>query len=137
MRTPRHGGGTAKEGRVGLDLAWVAVDSKDPESLAQFWAQVLDAEIVDSSPEEVLIRPKNDVGPHVIFLAVPDDKIVKNRLHFDLRPDDQAAEVARVLDLGATRVDIGQGDVTWEVLADPQGNEFCILRTLNPDEDGP
>jgi hypothetical protein len=73
----------------------------------------------------------------VIFLKVPDDKVVKNRLHFDLRPDDQQAEVSRVLGLGATHVDIGQGDVTWVVLADPEGNEFCILRALEPGEKGP
>ena len=122
---------------MALDLAWVAVDCRDPEAVARFWAEVLQAEIVDSSPEEVLMRPRNGTGPNVIFLAVPDEKVVKNRLHFDLRPDDQAAEVARVLGLGATRVDIGQGDVTWEVLADPEGNEFCILRALDPGEEGP
>jgi len=122
---------------LALDLAWVAVDCRDPEAVARFWAEVLQAEIVDSSPEEVLMRPRNGTGPNVIFLAVPDEKVVKNRLHFDLRPDDQAAEVARVLGLGATRVDIGQGDVTWEVLADPEGNEFCILRALDPGEEGP
>ena len=62
---------------------------------------------------------------------------MKNRLHLDLRPDDQAAEVARLEALGATRVDVGQGDdVTWVVLADPEGNEFCVLRALRPDEVG-
>lgn len=122
---------------MALDLAWVAVDSKDPETLARFWAEVLGSEIVDSDPEEVLMRPKDGSGPHVIFLKVPDDKIVKNRLHFDLRPDDQQAEVDRVLALGAVHVDIGQGEVTWEVLADPEGNEFCILRALKSGEEGP
>ncbi len=57
----------------------------------------------------------------------PDDKVVKNRIHFDFTPDDQQAEVERVLALGARRVDIGQGEQTWVVLADPEGNEFCIL----------
>jgi predicted enzyme related to lactoylglutathione lyase len=122
---------------LALDVAWVAVDSKDPEALARFWSEVLNFEIVDSSPEEVLARPRGGLGPNVIFLKVPDDKVVKNRLHFDLRPVDKEAEVARVLGLGATRVDIGQGDVTWEVLADPEGNEFCILRALEPGEEGP
>jgi hypothetical protein len=67
----------------------------------------------------------------MLFQKVPEGKTVKNRLHWDLRPDDQAAEVERALAMGATRVDIGQaGDdrVTWVVLADPEGNEFCILR---------
>ena len=120
-----------------LDLAWVAFDCKDPVALARFWAEVLGFEIEADSDDEIFLHPKNGVGPNVMFLKVPDEKVVKNRLHFDLRPDDQAAEVERVLALGATRVDIGQGDVTWEVLADPEGNEFCILRALKPDEEGP
>ena len=66
-------------------------------------------------------------GPKWLFLAVPDDKVVKNRIHFDFRPDDQQAEVDRVIALGARHVDIGQGDESWVVLADPEGNEFCIL----------
>jgi len=61
---------------------------------------------------------------------VPEDKTVKNRLHLDLRPDDQAAEVERLVGLGATRVDLGQGEASWVVLADPEGNEFCVLRAL-------
>ena len=64
----------------------------------------------------------------ILFVKVPDEKVVKNRLHLDLRPDDQEAEVARFEQLGARRVDIGQGDQTWVVLADPEGNEFCILQ---------
>jgi hypothetical protein len=122
---------------LALDLAWVVVDCKDPEAVARFWAEVLSSEIVDSSDEEVLMRPKDGSGPNLLFGKAPDEKGVKNRLHFDLRPDDQEAEVSRVLGLGATRVDIGQGDVTWEVLADPEGNEFCILRALEPGEEGP
>jgi hypothetical protein len=62
---------------------------------------------------------------------VPEGKTVKNRVHLDLRPDDQAAEVLRFEALGAQRVDVGQADnpdTTWVVLADPEGNEFCILR---------
>ncbi len=58
---------------------------------------------------------------------MPDEKKVKNRVHLDLNPTDQAAEVERVKALGATEVDIGQRDVPWVVLADPEGNEFCIL----------
>lgn len=60
---------------------------------------------------------------------------MKNRLHFDLRPDDQAAEVARVEALGARKVDIGQGNQTWIVMADPEGNEFCILRARSPKDE--
>jgi hypothetical protein len=66
---------------------------------------------------------------------VPESKTVKNRLHLDLRPDDQDAEVARFEELGARRVDVGQsGEETWVVMADPEGNEFCILRALTPEE---
>jgi hypothetical protein len=68
------------------------------------------------------------------FFRVPEGKAVKNRLHLDLRPEDQAAEVDRLLALGARKVDIGQGSPTWVVLADPEGNEFCILRALTPEE---
>ena len=74
-------------------------------------------------------------APDLLFLKVPEGKQVKNRLHLDLRPEDQAAEVARAEALGATRTSVGQGDdVTWVVLADPEGNEFCILRALTPEE---
>jgi hypothetical protein len=77
------------------------------------------------------------VSPDILFGRVPESKRIKNRLHLDLRPDDQAREVARAEALGARRVDVGQSDtVTWVVLADPEGNEFCILRALNADETG-
>jgi hypothetical protein len=66
-------------------------------------------------------------GPDWVFLAVPNDKVVKNRIHFDFTPDDQQAEVDRLIGLGARRVDIGQGVPSWVVLADPEGNEFCVL----------
>jgi hypothetical protein len=64
----------------------------------------------------------------MLFLPVDDKKLTKNRIHIDLRPDDQAAEVERLISLGASRVEIGQGDVSWVVLADPEGNEFCVLQ---------
>jgi hypothetical protein len=68
-------------------------------------------------------------------LRVPEGKQSKNRLHLDLRPDDQQAEVERVLGLGAQRASVGQSDeVSWVVLADPEGNEFCILRALTSEE---
>ena len=73
--------------------------------------------------------------PDLLFVKVPDGKRGKNRLHLDLRPGDQAAEVARLEGLGARRVDIGQGEQTWVVLADPEGDELCVLRPL-PTEAG-
>jgi len=113
---------------MGSRLYSVAVDAADPARLARWWAEVLDFHIVDEDPDEVAIAPEKNAYPNLIFLSVPDEKTVKNRLHFDLNPDDQEAEVERLVDMGARRVDVGQGDdVTWVVLADPEGNEFCVL----------
>jgi hypothetical protein len=79
--------------------------------------------------------PEDGVVPDLMFLRVPERKTVKNRLHIDLRPDDQRAEVARLEALGARRVSIGQSeDVSWVVLADPEGIEFCVLRALEADQ---
>ena len=119
-----------------LRIETVSIDAQDPAVLADFWTGVLGWERVDDSPDEIVVKPGDPAaGSELLFLRVPEGKSVKNRLHLDLRPDDQAAEVARVEALGANQVDIGQGpDVTWVVLADPEGNEFCILRALRPDE---
>ncbi|MBP2413517.1 putative enzyme related to lactoylglutathione lyase [Arthrobacter stackebrandtii] len=115
----------------------VSVDSLTPAETAEFWAQALGWQVVeDDDDDEVALQPpagspEFGVLPDLLFLRVPEEKAVKNRLHLDLRPEDQDAEVARLEALGATRVDIGQGDgVTWVVMADPEGNEFCVLRTL-------
>lgn len=114
----------------------VSFDSISPLETAQFWTEVLGWVIVeDDDDDEVAIQPlpgspEAGIVPDVLFLRVPEEKAVKNRMHLDLRPQDQAAEVARLETLGATRVDIGQGeDATWVVLADPEGNEFCVLRS--------
>jgi len=121
-----------------LQLDQVALDARDPERVAKFWAEVLDYKVSydsatdpdnDSPEREIELSPRNGSTTMLLILENNDEKKVKNRLHFDLRPDDQEAEVARVEALGAKRVDIGQGDVTWVVLADPEGNEFCILRS--------
>lgn len=91
-------------------------------------------------PDEVALEPpagspEDGVSPDLLFLKVPEEKSGINRLHIDLRPDDRDTEVHRLLALGATRADVGQGpDVTWVVLADPDGNEFCVLRALTPEE---
>jgi hypothetical protein len=118
----------------------LAVDANDPAALAQWWADVLGWRITESEPDEVVLEPpqgspEDGVAADILFLRVPERKSVKNRLHLDLRPDDQAAEVARFEAMGARRVDVGQpDDVTWVVLADPEDNEFCILRALTADE---
>ena len=81
------------------------------------------------------VHRRSGVSPDILFGRVPETKQIKNRLHFDLRPDDQALEVARAEALGARRIDVGQSDsVSWVVRADPEGNEFCILRALTPDD---
>ena len=108
----------------------VVVDSKDPHALARFWAAVLEWE-AEADGDEVEVKAADGSGTALLFVTGDDPKTVKNRLHIDLRPDDRDAEVERVLALGATRADVGQtGDETWVVLADPEGNEFCVLRAL-------
>ena len=80
------------------------------------------------TPDEVVIGKRADLWPGLVFVPTTVEKMVKNRWHLDLNPDDFESEVARVVRLGATPVDVGQGETAWSVLADPEGNEFCILR---------
>ncbi len=113
---------------MALEWEQLVVDAEDPRGLAHWWAEALGWVVVMDEPDEVEIRPSPDRLPGILFGTDPTDRSVKNRLHPDFRPDDQEAEVARLLDLGASRVDVGQtGDEPWVVLADPEGNEFCIL----------
>ncbi len=107
----------------------LVIDCHDPRALARFWAAVLGQKILYESDDEVIVGAGEQAYPGLCFLPVPDVKTVKNRLHIDLNPDDQQAEVERLLALGARPADVGQGDgVGWVVLADPEGNEFCVLR---------
>src|SRR5262245_48459156 len=114
-----------------LRIEGLNVDTGDPARLARWWAELLGWNIVEEgeaggaleAPHE---RPEHG-GAQLWFFRVLDAKTTKNRLHLDLRPDDQEAEVARAEAMGATRVDIGQGEYSWVVMADPEGNEFCIL----------
>jgi predicted enzyme related to lactoylglutathione lyase len=112
-----------------MSLEWeqTNVDARDPASLGRWWAEALGWAVVNDDPSEFEIRPAVDRLPGLLFVAVPERKTVKNRLHLDFRPDDQDREVERMLGLGASRVDVGQGEQSWVVLADPEGNEFCIL----------
>jgi len=114
-----------------MSIEWeqVVVDSSDPTALGRWWLRALDWVVVNDDPVELEISPAAGRLPGLLFVAVPERKAVKNRLHLDFRPDDRDAEVNRLLDLGATRVDIGQGDQPWVVLADPEGNEFCVLQS--------
>jgi hypothetical protein len=107
----------------------LVVDAFDPGRLGRWWAEVLDYRIKVDTPDEVAIVPADEGHPLLLFVKVADAKSGKNRLHLDLTPDDRDAEVERLVNMGARHVDIGQGDdVPWVVLADPEGNEFCVLR---------
>lgn len=126
-----------------IRIQCVVVDADDCEQLARFWSAALGWRITYESDNEWCIEPPEgspavDVAPDILFVKVPDPKTTKNRLHFDLRPKDQAAQVERITALGARRVDIGQShDVSWVVLADPEGNELCLLRRTVEASSGP
>ena len=120
-----------------LTLQCITVDARDPHSLAHFWAEALGWKIgegvndVEVWIERELGDPKKTGFPDILFLKNSDEKKFKNRLHLDLRPDNQEIEVARLEKLGARRIEIGQSaepTCTWVVMADPEGNEFCVLR---------
>ncbi|GLK18112.1 VOC family protein [Herbiconiux flava] len=121
---------------MALRFEQIVVDSENPKALADWWREALDWQLTyqseDGEDAEYEIAPDAETHPSLLFLAVPEKKTAKNRLHLDFVPegaaDAQATEVARLESLGATRVDIGQTDVSWVVLADPEGNEFCVLR---------
>jgi catechol-2,3-dioxygenase len=111
---------------MGSRWGTVVVDALDPNRLGRWWAEVLDFKLLRESAGEVTIGSAD--GPKLVFIQVPDAKAEKNRLHLELHPDDQDAEVERLLDMGARRADVGQPvNADWVVLADPEGNEFCVL----------
>lgn len=119
-------------GGHGRFLYSIVVDTHDLPSLARFWCQVLDWKVLFEADDEIVIGADKSAVPGITFVPVPEKKTVKNRLHIDLAPDDQAVEVERIIGLGARRVEIGQGaDVSWVLLADPEGNEFCVLTPKN------
>jgi hypothetical protein len=118
-----------------MSLEWeqVNVDCRDPAALGRWWAGMLGWVVVNDDPEEFEIRPAPGRLPGLLFVPVPESKEAKNRLHLDFRPDDQDAEVRRFLDAGAVRADVGQSaSDPWIVLADPEGNEFCVLGPRRP-----
>ncbi len=130
---------------MGSRLTEIVVDCHDPAAQATFWTAVLGYHVVRSEDGEVEIAPwdrepadlaarvrRAPAVPTLVFVTVPEGKTVKNRLHLDLRPVgcSHAEEVERLIGLGARRSGIGQGEVPWAVLADPEGNEFCVLGPL-------
>ncbi|MGW6691898.1 VOC family protein [Streptomyces sp. NPDC054961] len=124
----------------------LSVDCHDPERLAAFWCEVFDFKVIDRSEDSVEIGSwmptveevrARQMPTTLVFVQVPEGKAVKNRLHLDVSPIDASTEdeVTRLLGLGATRTDVGQGpDRSWVVMADPEGNEFCVLRSLAPQD---
>jgi catechol 2,3-dioxygenase-like lactoylglutathione lyase family enzyme len=112
-------------------ISCICIDAVEPRSVADFWAAVLGWEVVEESDEGISLASPGRAVPTLDILAVPEAKQLKNRLHIDLRADGDTfeAEVERLEGLGARRTDVGQGpDVSWVVFADPEGNEFCLLR---------
>jgi hypothetical protein len=129
-----------------MSLRWytVVIDCHDHLAQARWWAETLDWQVVLETEEEAAVvppwMPQDPVDDletwlrarqGLVFVPVPDGKTVKNRLHLDLAPhltQDRDAEIATLVERGATLAEVGQGDdVTWTVLADPEGNEFCVL----------
>ncbi|TKV28852.1 VOC family protein [Arthrobacter sp. NamB2] len=127
-----------------MTLRWYStvIESTDHRALARWWAEALDWEVMFESDDEAVLVPPwarelgstlafDQVPPGLVFVLVEHEKQGKNRVHLDFAPhtsQDRAAELDRLLALGAVRVDVGQGpDVSWDVLADPDGNEFCVL----------
>jgi catechol 2,3-dioxygenase-like lactoylglutathione lyase family enzyme len=129
-----------------MALKWytAVIDCQDPRAQARWWAGVLGWQLIYEADDEAAIGPQHEherplsaeewptVGPALVFVPVPEGKTVKNRLHLDLAPhvtDDRAGLIDSLLARGATRANVGQdeSEVSWTVLADPEGNEFCVL----------
>jgi predicted enzyme related to lactoylglutathione lyase len=114
-----------------LRLHHIVIDTYDLPRLARFWTQALGWRVLSERDQEIVIGPDVTAPVGICFMPVTDVKTVKNRVHLDLTTSaaDRDAEIGRLLALGASRVDIGQtGQESWTVLADPEGNEFCVVR---------
>ena len=114
-----------------LRLHHVVIDTHDLPGLARFWTQALGWRVLSERDQEIVIGPDENAPVGICFMPVTDVKTVKNRVHLDLTTTvaDRDAEISRLLTLGARRVDIGQtGQESWTVLADPEGNELCVVR---------
>ena len=131
---------------MGSRLTEIVVDCHDPAALAAFWAAALGYHVVWTEEGQIEIAAwegeppglaeqvrRGPVVPALVFVTVPEGKTIKNRLHLDIRPVgcSYEAEVERLIGLGARRADVGQGSKPWAVLADPEGNEFCVLGSLS------
>ena len=123
-----------------LTIQCLTIDCQNPIALATFWAHVLEWKIGEGATEDEayieksLDSPQGENYPDLLFIKTPDIKKIKNRIHLDLRPKNQLTEVERLEKIGARKIEIGQSadpDTTWIVMADPEGNEFCVLKALD------
>jgi hypothetical protein len=115
-------------------IAAVVVDCTDPRAMARFWGEATGWSVLEATDDIASLRSPGGTGAYLEFVRTPTVKTVPDRVHLDLVPgpaDDHAAEVARLRALGATDLDVGQGEVAWTVLADPEGHEFCVLARTN------
>jgi hypothetical protein len=116
---------------MSLRLVALVVDANDPLGLARFWAEALRWEVADGTGGEIQLVPTDDTSFRMAFMSVPEPKVGPNRIHLDLTTtslDDQRGSVARLVELGARHIDIGQRPEEGHVvLADPEGNELCVL----------
>jgi len=125
---------------MNIRIQCLCIDTTNPARLARFWQSALGWRRTFDKDDQIVLEPpegssEDGIVPDLLFLRVPEEGLVKNRLHLDLRPEDQAAEVARLEALGAERTDVGQGpDVDWVVMKDPDGNYFDVLRAFTPEE---
>jgi predicted enzyme related to lactoylglutathione lyase len=125
MRRPAH------TGSMPVRLHHIVIDAYDLPALARFWTQALGWKILSEREDEIVIGTDENAPVGICFMPVSDPKIVKNRVHIDLTSSaaDRDQEIGRLVALGARHADIGQtGAESWTVLADPEGNEFCVVR---------
>ncbi|WUW21081.1 VOC family protein [Streptomyces sp. NBC_01463] len=111
-------------------IAAVVVECAEPRAMARFWGEAVDWTVHEETDDHARLRSAEGVGPYLEFVRTSEEDAVWTRVHLDVLPyrgDDREAEVARLKALGARTADVGQGDVSWVVLADPAGNEFCVL----------
>lgn len=114
-----------------MTVRWYALNiaATDPARLARWWAEVLRLKILDEDDDDVMVGSSEQALPILYFHRSVEPAAQPARMHLDLSPVDQDAEVERLLDMGARHVDIGQGKRGWVVLADPEGNLFCVLKS--------
>jgi predicted enzyme related to lactoylglutathione lyase len=114
---------------VTLAIECILIDCCDLQRMSAFWRSALNLEHVWTGPSGGYLLVDGLGATRIGLMPGSDEKSGKNRVHFDLRPDNQEAEIRRLEELGAARVDVGQRDAAWVVMADPEGNEFCVLRS--------